>query len=582
MALIAIAGACGAGASAAEASLSVPTGGPPVTFTGSSASVPSVPSAIAAYEAAAGGADNGTTAGEQNGGFRHLTWDGLAVDGSDPGSTAITGNVLAESRSRLEPWGLELGPTQPGEHQLAGSQVAVANDGFHSVNSNVQFTPFSAPNVWAPFNSNTAELQVVAPGTGVSTPVPAQTRGLGVVFLNVTTAGTTVQYYNGTIPLLSQPLSSPTGATSFVGVLFPDSVVTRVVITLGTAQIFNFDGSAVTSTPSATDFVAGDDIVLAEPAPARPNVNATAGVLVSPVLDTFTNTASNATAVIDWGDGSRTVGAIGAASGGVFNVTGTHAYAQSGIYTATVIVNDFAGDEQSSQTTILVTPRPSTTTVTCSPSPVAVTASTICTATVADAGPGGPITPTGTVGFSSPTAGAHFAEDSGCVLGATVIPGVASCEVQFTPSQLPPAQARIEGDYRGDGAHTGSRDTVIVGVRPQRCGLRTLSARLTGHPAVLGVLVTCDARANVTISVRAVAPRKGTFKAFSLGFGGARATVTAGRPTVLVIKPPPDALSILRAASKRHQRVSLKLTLTASSHATRTTTTTRVAALRIR
>jgi hypothetical protein len=37
----------------------------------------------------------------------------------------------------------------------------------------------------------------------------------------------------------------------------------------------------------------------------------------------------------------------------------------------------------------------------------------------------------------------------------------------------------------------------------------------------------------------------------------------------------------LRAAQRRHQRVSLKLTLTASSHATKATTTTRVSALRI-
>ena len=217
----------------------------------------------------------------------------------------------------------------------------------------------------------------------------------------------------------------------------------------------------------------------------------------------------------------------------------------------------------------------------CSPSPVAVTASTICAATVSDVGAGGTVPPTGTVAFSSPTPGASFAADSGCVLGASGTPGEAICEVQFTPTQLPPAQARIDAVYGGDDAHVASSDSAIVGVRAQRCTLKALSARLKGHPAVLGVLVNCDARANVTVVGKAVGARKGRFKAFTLDFGSIRTTVTAGRPTVLVIKPSKGVLSALRAATRRHQRVSLKLTLMASSHATQTTTTTRVAAFRI-
>ncbi len=220
--------------------------------------------------------------------------------------------------------------------------------------------------------------------------------------------------------------------------------------------------------------------------------------------------------------------------------------------------------------------------MTCSPSPVAVTASTTCTATVTDAGAGGPITPTGTVELSSPTAGASFADDSGCILGPSETPGLAICEAQFTPTQLPPAQARIDGFYPGDGAHAGSSDSAIIGVRAQRCTLRALSAKLKGRPPLLGMVVTCDARANVTIAVKATGARKGRFKAFTLAFGTLKAAVTAGRPTVLTIRPSQGVLGALRTAGRRHQRVSLRLTLTASSHATRTTTTTRVAALRIR
>lgn len=552
---------CCALAPAAYASLSVPDAGRGTQFF-----------SLAGFASTAGGADNGTAVGEQGSGYRHVTWTEVTADGSDPGSTVIArGHVAALSRSRLQPWGLELGP-----------DVAVANDGFTSVNMSASGLS-GAPISWAPFNTNTTELQVVAPTTQASTPIAAQTRGLGVTFLNVKAANTTgIQYFDGDIPL--GQVFAPAGNTSFAGMLFPDAVVTRIVITLGSAEIFDFNGSQPTQGgTNPNTLVAGEDLALAEPAPS-PAVVTTAGVPVTSPLDTFIETNPSATprATIDWGDGSRTAGTIAPGTGGTFVVTGGHAYAETGSYTAQVTVDDSSGPEQTSQTQIQVGSRATTTSVRCSPSPVAVTASTMCTATVADAGAGGPITPAGTVAFNSPTAGASFAEDSGCVLGATETPGVAICEVQFTPTQLPPAQARIQAFYSGDGAHSGSSDSAIIGVRTQRCRLKALSARLKGRPPVLGMIVTCDARANVTIAVKAAGARTGRFKAFTIQFGSLRTTVTGGRPTVLVIKPSRAVLGALHTASRRHQRVSLKLTLTASSHATRATTTTRVAALRIR
>ena len=181
---VAVACACAALAPAAYASLGVPTSGS-MTFTGSGASTAT---AMASFEAAAGGGDNGTAAGEEGSGYRHATWDQIALDGTDPGSTTIeSGHVIAPAATRLEPWGLELGP-----------EIAVANDGFRSVGSTVTFTPFSAPNVWGPFNSDVADFGVVAPAAQASTPIPAQTRGLGIVFLNAGPS-TQIQYYNGSI-----------------------------------------------------------------------------------------------------------------------------------------------------------------------------------------------------------------------------------------------------------------------------------------------------------------------------------------------------------------------------------------------
>ncbi len=257
---VAVACVCAVLAPAAQASLSVPAG-TPTPFTGSNATTAS---AMGAFEAASGGGDNGTALGEQSSGFRHVNWDGLALDGSDPGSTVIeSGEVAALSRSRLQPYGIELGP-----------YVAVSSDGFDSVNPHAAFTPFTAPNLWAPFNSNTTEFDVVVPTGQSSTAAPALTRGIGIVFLNVKLANTTtITYYNDDA-VLGQ-VSAPVGTTSFAGLLFSSPVVTHVVITLGTATIFTLNGG--TPSPggqdgSSSNIVAADDVVLAEPAPARPNV----------------------------------------------------------------------------------------------------------------------------------------------------------------------------------------------------------------------------------------------------------------------------------------------------------------------
>jgi hypothetical protein len=206
-----------------------------------------------------------------------------------------------------------------------------------------------------------------------------------------------------------------------------------------------------------------------------------------------------------------------------------------------------------------------------------VSAASTCIATVSDLV--GASAPTGLVAFSSTTPGASFAQDGGCLLGPTAAAGVSSCAVAFTPGQLPPSQAHVAAHYPGDGAHAGSDGTATVGVHAQRCTLNALTRRL--RPGGLGILVTCDARAGVRVAARAVVARKGRLRAFQLQFGTVSSSVAAGRPTVLVIKPARGVLPALRAAVHRHQRVTLKLTLTASSHATTRRTTTRVSALRL-
>jgi hypothetical protein len=535
-------------APAAHATLSVP---PPTPFT-----------SLPAFEAASGGVDNGTSSGEQASGFRHFNPAGIAVDGSDPGSTAIQGgHTAALSRSRLQPWGIRLGPT-----------VAVANDGFKSVNSHAGFSP---ANLWAPFNSNTTTLDIVSPGA----PAPAVTRGLGIAFVG--NGGGTIDYYSG--DTLLGEVTAPQGTSSFAGALFRDPVVTRVVVTLGTAEMFGFDGGP--PTPGGVDpttLAAGDDIVLAEPDAGEATIAATAGVPISPVLASFDSdeSASQIRATIDWGDGTSSSGSIAPAAGGGFVVTGSHAYAAAGSYTANVTVDDFSGSELTTQALVRVAPRPTATSLTCSPSSVAVTAGTTCTATVSDTGGAGASTPTGLLSFSSTTTGAGFGQDGGCLLAPTAISGVAACAVQFTPGQRLSNQAHLAVAYGGDGAHAASDAAGTVGVRPQRCTLTVLTRRRL-RPQGIGVLVTCDARSGVQIGAKAVVARKGRLKAFRLQFGTVHASVGQARPTVLIVKPAHGVIPLLRAALRRHQRISLRLTLTASSQTVSKQTTTRVSAFRL-
>ncbi len=559
----------GCAAPAAHASLGVPTGGPPATFSGAGTGTAN---ALASFEAAIGGADNGTSAGEQGSGFRRVGWDTVALDGSEPGSTAIPGgHTVAVSRSRLEPWGIELGP-----------EIAVADDGFHSVNSGAQFTPFTTPNVWAPFNSNTAEFEIVAPEGQSATPAPAVSRGLGGVFLNVSQANTTeIQYYNGDILLGHVFAPVDAGGPSFAALLFADPVVTRVVVTLGTGAIFSFDGSSAAAGPSTSDLVAGDDVALAEPAPARGALTATAGVPLTAALDAFTESNPNATphAAIDWGDGTSTTGTITTGAGGTFLVAGDHAYARPGSYLAQVTVDDASGPEQTREITVAVGSRATATALTCSPTAVAVSAITTCSATVSDAAGVGASAPSGLVSFASPTPAAAFPQSGACLLGPTAVAGVSSCSIQFTPGQLPPSQARLSASYAGDATHAASAGATAVAVHLQRCTLHALTHRLRAQG--LGLLVTCDARAGVHITARAVVARRARFRGFQLQFGTVGSSIAAGRPTVLVLRPGRGVLPVLRAAVRRHQRVTLKLTLTATSHATTRRTTTRVSALRL-
>jgi hypothetical protein len=222
------------------------------------------------------------------------------------------------------------------------------------------------------FNDNGIDFKFVVPSTTNSDIVSASSRGFGAVFINVEQANTTsIQYFNGNNLLDTEfaPVGGK-GQPVFVGALFNNPVVTRVVLTLGTDVIFKFDGTNVTSGPAdsgtatGTNLTVTDDWAFAEPV-ATPNglpivtgaqgtahaavtVNPTAGVSFTGVVGTFNDQDPNGnardfTATINWGDGHLTNGTITRNAQGGFDVSGTNRYAHAGLFPINIDVADFGG-----------------------------------------------------------------------------------------------------------------------------------------------------------------------------------------------------------------------------------------------
>jgi hypothetical protein len=350
------------------------TEAPSQTFLGGGTNQPSASSALKNFEAAIGGVNNKATPAPQASGFRTINWDGVKTDGTDaaagPNSTVVIGSKTV---------GIPLDRFQTNGVYF-GAVYAVSGDGFTQVNPSVGaatnppnglFTPFSAPNTFAMFNDNGIDFKFVVPSPDNSTVVSAATRGFGAIFINVELPNTTtIQYFNGNnlVDTESAPVGGK-GNAVFVGALFKDQIITRVVLTLGTDVLFSFDGTTTKPGLAADDgvnhnLVVTDDWAFPEPAAtanglpivtgAQGTTNAAVtntaviGVPFTGVVATFNDQdpAANAkdfTATINWGDGHLTNGTITADGHGGFSVSGTNTYKALGQFPINVDIADFGG-----------------------------------------------------------------------------------------------------------------------------------------------------------------------------------------------------------------------------------------------
>ena len=327
--------------------------------------------AMAAFEAAIGGANNGANPPPQPNGFRTINWDGVLLDGTDFGGITIVispNHVVGIPLNRFQERGVFFDEI----YAVSGPASATDPSTFTTVNPTVTnlFPAFSSTKTFAMFNDNGIGFRFVLASVHTTSQEFAATRGFGAIFRNVSIANTTsIEYFNGARSLGKSFVPFGTqGQAEFLGVLFANPIVTSVQITCGTDVLFSFNGTTFSSNsinnpPGGHNLVVTDDFVYAEPAVAtnaQPAIAATTGSPFNGLVATFSDldpngNARNFTATIDWGDGHFSPGTIAANSSGGFNVNGANTYSAGGTFPVTVKIADLEGEALTIQNTAAVT-----------------------------------------------------------------------------------------------------------------------------------------------------------------------------------------------------------------------------------
>ncbi|MBC7922700.1 MAG: hypothetical protein H7Z75_16600 [Ferruginibacter sp.] len=168
---------------------------------------------------------------DQTTGRREVNWDGVPATLTNPNVFPgdffnSTDPAVAAGRKR------GLVSTTP------GTDLRVSNIDFTDVvaSEGNQFNAFSPPRTFAPFGSTITENTFRVPGTNIE----ATVKGFGVIFSDVDNANsTTVEFFEGNKSLgtFKAPVRTDDAGFSFVGVLFPDNKVSKVVVKSGNAAV---------------------------------------------------------------------------------------------------------------------------------------------------------------------------------------------------------------------------------------------------------------------------------------------------------------------------------------------------------
>ena len=128
------------------------------------------------------------------------------------------------------------------------------------------------------------------------------------------------------------------------------------------------------------------------------------------------------------------------------------------------VIGTYGGDSthmgSSGPTSLQVTKRASSTSVSCSPSALRPKHSTTCQASVTDTSSGTPITPTGSVSWSSSGTGTF--SPTSCIVSGNG--STATCTVTYTPSSGRASIQQITATYTGDTDHLSSSGSTTIAV----------------------------------------------------------------------------------------------------------------------
>lgn len=223
------------------------------TFQGSGTT--DVNGAIADFQAAVGGADNGNASGSQANGFRSINWDAPIVPVFPNAFPADFFNNIAN-----------FPPTRGLIVGAGGNGLNASNDDFASLNASygAQFNAFSNANTFSPTSTNALWARFEVPN---ATGVPAATAGFGAVFSDIDTAGSTsIEFFNGNTSLgtFDAPIRTDANGHSFLGVVWNNNVrVTSVLIRCGNGTLGATNQDI--SDGGTDDLVVVDDFFYAEP-----------------------------------------------------------------------------------------------------------------------------------------------------------------------------------------------------------------------------------------------------------------------------------------------------------------------------
>jgi hypothetical protein len=204
--------------------------------------------ALAEFRALLGDPLNGAAPGPLTAGRREIKWDGVPPQ--------LT-NTDALPFDQFRPNGLL--------YDDLGTGLRVSDNDFSDIDPSyaAQFNAFSAPKTFAPIGNENSEVTFVVPGTDT----PASVTGFGVVFSDVDRVGAaSIKLFNAQGQSLGQyhaPVRSDANGNSFVGVVFEDPIVARVVIASGQAPLAA--GVLDVSDGGNRDLVVFDDLLFGEP-----------------------------------------------------------------------------------------------------------------------------------------------------------------------------------------------------------------------------------------------------------------------------------------------------------------------------